>query len=363
MSPKCSTSHKNVRNAAGRRYTIKVQANRKTDQEETERTMLQPANLAAGVPARGKSGAKSPSFWKTIRKYWVFYLMMLPAAVILFINNYLPMFGTLIAFKNVNYSKGILASPWVGFDNFRYLFATSDAWVITRNTILYNAVFIILNLVVAVAFAVMFNEMRGKMWAKFHQSTMFLPFFLSMVTVGYLVFAFLSHGNGFMNTYLLPKLGLQPIDWYSEPKYWPFILPIINTWKNIGYYTVIYLAAIVGIDQEYYEAALIDGAGKWKQTWYITIPLLKPVMIVMTLLQIGRIFYADFGLFFQVTRNSGILYPTTLVIDTYVYQTFIVMGDIGMSSAAGLYQALVGFILVLVSNAIVRRVSRENALF
>ncbi|MEI7027265.1 ABC transporter permease [Paenibacillus sp. y28] len=302
--------------------------------------------------------------WKrTIRKYWIFYLMLLPASLVLLFNNYLPMFGVIIAFKNINYAQGIWNSPWIGLDNFTYLFSTEKAWIITRNTICYNLIFIVLNLVVAVAFAIMFNEMRSKWLSKFHQSAMFLPFFLSMVVVSYLVFGFLGPEHGYLNKTLLPLLGSDIIEWYSDPKYWPYILPIVNTWKSIGYYTVIYMAAIIGIDQEYYEAALIDGASKWQQIKSITVPLLVPVMVVMTLLQIGRMFYADFGLFFQVTRNAGAIYPTTQVIDTYVYQTFLTMGDIGMSSAAGLYQAVVGFLLVMGSNLLVRRVSKENALF
>lgn len=308
------------------------------------------------------SGSK-PAFFKTVRKYWFFYIMMLPAGIVLIINNYIPMFGVIIAFKNINYSKGILGSPWIGLQNFKFLFSTESAWIITRNTIGYNLVFIIMNLVIAVSFAIMFNEMRSRFLSKFHQSTMFLPFFLSMIVVSYLVFAFLGQDHGFLNTVVFPKLGIQPVEWYSDPKYWPFILPIVNIWKNIGYFTVIYMAAIIGIDNEYYEAALIDGASKWQQVKKITIPLIVPVMIVMTLLQIGRIFYADFGLFFQVTRNAGALYPATQVIDTYVYQTFLSMGDVGMSSAAGLFQSVVGFILVLGSNLIVRRVSKDNALF
>lgn len=300
---------------------------------------------------------------RVLRQYWIFYIMMLPAIILLIINNYLPMFGVVIAFKNVNYQDGIWASPWVGLTNFKFLFATDDAWTITRNTILYNAVFIVLNLICAVAFAILFNEMRSKLMAKFHQSAMFLPYFLSWIVVSYLLFAFLGHEHGYVNTKVLPALGLNPVEWYSKSQYWPYILPIVNLWKNIGYYAVIYLAAIVGIDREYYEAAIIDGASKRQQIRSITIPLLTPVIIVMTLLQIGRIFYADFGLFYQVTLNAGALYQTTSVIDTYVYNSFLVTGNIGMSSAAGLYQSVVGLLLVLGSNLVVRRISKENALF
>ncbi|RED63056.1 putative aldouronate transport system permease protein [Cohnella lupini] len=308
---------------------------------------------------------QNQSYW---RRFGVFYIMMAPALIVLLMNNYLPMVGSLIAFKQIVYSspsffQSFLDSEWVGWENFNYLFSTTDAWLITRNTLGYNAAFIFLNLVVGVTLALLFNAMRSSKLAKLHQTTMFLPYFLSMVVISYLVYAFLNPEIGIINKVVLPALGYNPIDWYTEPKWWPYILPIINTWKGIGYYAIIFLAAIIGIDNEYYEAATIDGASKWRQIWNITLPLIRPVMIILTLLQIGRIFYADFGLFFQVTRNSGILYDTTLVIDTYVYQGFIVSGDIGMSSAAGLYQAVVGFVLVLVSNFVIRRISKDDALF
>ncbi|MCC3372158.1 sugar ABC transporter permease [Cohnella sp. REN36] len=327
------------------------------------------ATQAAAQPAPAKANAKTKTlnqgYWQ---KYGIFYLMMAPALVVLIINNYIPMIGGLIAFKNMTYAspsffQNFMDSPWVGWDNFHYMFTSSDAWRITRNTILYNAVFIVMNLIVGVSFALMFNAMRNRRQAKLHQTIMFLPYFLSMIILSYLVYAFLNPDIGIMNRFILPWFGAQPIDWFSDPKWWPVILPIVNTWKGIGYYAVIYLAAIVGIDNEYYEAAHMDGATKWRQVWSITIPLIRPVIIIMTLLQIGRIFYADFGLFFQVTRNAGALYDTTLVIDTYVYQGFLVTGDIGMSSAAGLYQAVIGFILVLTANLIVRRISKDDALF
>jgi len=320
---------------------------------------VRPAQPA--LPEPGTRPRQNIGYW---RKYGVFYLMMAPALIVLLFNNYLPMLGSVIAFKNVNYQVGILRSPWIGWDNFDYLFRTTDAWKITRNTILYNAVFIALNLIVGVAFALMFQAMRSRRMAKLHQTMMFLPYFLSWVIITYLVYGFLNPDIGVLNKTVLPWFGVkEPVFWYTDPKWWPIILPIVNTWKGIGYYAVFYLAAIVGIDREYYEAATIDGASRWRQIRSITIPLIRPVIIVLTLLQIGRIFYADFGLFYQVTRNSGSLYDTTLVIDTYVYQGFIVTGDVGMSSAAGLYQAVVGFILVFVSNLIIRRISRDDALF
>jgi putative aldouronate transport system permease protein len=192
---------------------------------------------------------------------------------------------------------------------------------------------------------------------------MFLPYFLSYIVISYLVFGFLSDEHGYLNSTLLPALGLHPVRWYFTKEVWPFILTIVNMWKGMGYYTVIYMAAIIGIDDELYEAATIDGASRFKQMTRITVPLIMPIIMIMTLLQIGRIFNADFGLFFQVTRDSGVLFPVTNVIDTYVYRTFLTVGDIGLSSAAGLLQSVVGFVLVFASNYIVRSVNRDNALF
>ncbi|MEH7419252.1 ABC transporter permease subunit [Neobacillus drentensis] len=291
------------------------------------------------------------------------FIMMVPGLIYLLINNYLPMFGLVIAFKDINYAKGIFASDWIGFKNFEYLFSTKDAIVITRNTILYNGVFIILNTVLAIGVAIMLNEIKNKLAKGFYQSVILLPFLISMVIVSYLGFAFLSEDVGYLNKTILPMLGVHEISWYNEAKYWPYILTFINMWKGVGFLCVIYLAAIIGIDQEFYEAATLDGASKWKQIIHITIPSIMPVIIMMTLLAIGKIFYSDFGLFYQVPMNSGAIYDTTNVIDTYVYRGLMQLGDIGMSAAAGLYQSVVGFVLVLISNYIVRKKSKENALF
>ncbi|WP_371318219.1 ABC transporter permease [Paenibacillus elgii] len=297
------------------------------------------------------------------RKYGVLFLMMLPGIIYIVINNYLPMFGVVIAFKDFNYSKGIFGSDWVGFKNFEYLFKTEDALIITRNTILYNAVFILLNLVIALAVAILLHEVKKRFLSRLYQSVILLPYLISMVIVGYLVFAMFSLETGFVNKSILPLFGISEVSWYSEAKYWPYILTFVHIWKSAGYLCVIYLAAIIGIDPEYYEAAVIDGASKWQQIKSITIPLIVPVITVMTLLQIGRIFYSDFGLFYQVPLNAGALQSTTNVIDTYVYRALMTLGDVGMSSAAGLYQSFVGFVLVLLSNYIVRKRNSDNALF
>ncbi|MBB6693488.1 sugar ABC transporter permease [Cohnella xylanilytica] len=294
--------------------------------------------------------------------------MVLPGLIYLAVNNYLPMLGVVIAFKNIDYShRGLFGliyySDWIGFKNFEYLFKTNDAMVITRNTLLYNGGFIIVNTLVAIGLAIVLNEVRNRLASRFYQSLVLLPYLISMVIVGYLVLSLLNVENGFVNKHILPMFGVDPISWYSESKYWPYILTIVNLWKNIGYFCIIYLASIIGIDHEFYEAATIDGASKWQQIRSITVPLIAPTITVMTLLGIGRIFYSDFGLFYQVPLNSGPLQSTTDVIDTYVYRGLMTLGDIGMSSAAGLYQALVGFILVLISNYVVARRDRDQALF
>ncbi|SFF20430.1 putative aldouronate transport system permease protein [Paenibacillus algorifonticola] len=300
---------------------------------------------------------------RKLKRYRALFLMIIPGMIYLIINNYLPMFGVVIAFKDINYAKGILGSDWIGFKNFEYLFETKDAWIITRNTILYNGAFIVINTVLAIAVAILLNEVKKKLASRFYQSAILLPYLISMVVVGYLGLSLLNVESGFINKQLLPLLGMDPIAWYTEAKYWPYILAIVNIWKNVGYLCIIYLASIIGIDHEYYEAATIDGANKWHQIRSITVPLIMPTITIMTLLAIGRIFYSDFGLFYQVPLNSGPLQPTTDVIDTYVYRGLMTLGDIGMSSAAGLYQSLVGFVLVLAANYAVSRKNRDQALF
>lgn len=295
-------------------------------------------------------------------KRWApLYLMMAPGLIYLFINNYMPMAGLVVAFKNYNVVDGIFGSPWAGLSNFTYLF--NDAWTITRNTLLYNIVFIIINLVLGIAFAIFICDIRSKACKTIYQSAILLPFLMSIVIVSYITFAFFSGDNGMLNKTILPFLGKEAINWYSESKYWPVILVIVNTWKGVGYGCLIYISSISGIDPSFYEAAELDGASKWKQIRYITLPSIMPSVITLTLLNIGRIFYSDFGLFYQVTQNSGQLYDTTNVIDTYVYRALLQSGNIGMASAAGFYQSIVGFACVLLANVVVRKLSPENEMF
>jgi putative aldouronate transport system permease protein len=289
---------------------------------------------------------------------------VIPGTIALILFSYVPMAGIIIAFKNINYTKGILGSPWIGFKNFEFLFRTPDVWnVITRNSVLYNATFIVLGTVAAVGIAVWLDGLRAKKTSRLYQGVMFLPYFFSWIVISTLVFSFLSTDLGFLNKQLFPRLGIQAINWYIEPIYWPFILVFTNLWKYTGYSSVIYLAAIAGIDQNCFEAAALDGASRWQVIVRIMIPLISFVIIIQVLLSIGRLFYSDFGLFYQVPQNMGPLFKATNVIDTYVYRTLVNVGDIGMSAAAGLYQSVVGFVLVLVSNLIVRRIDIEKSLF
>lgn len=300
--------------------------------------------------------------WAQFRQFIPLYLMILPGAVYLFINNYIPMTGIIVAFKDYKKKKGIYGSDWCGFDNFKYLFK-NDAAEIIRNTLLYNIVFIILGMVVGIALAILITDVASKRAKKVYQSAIMFPFLISIVIVSYIVFAFLSVENGMINNAILEPLGKEPIKWYSEPKYWPFILTFVNIWKGCGYGTLIYIAGITGIDTSFYEAARLDGATKWQQITNITLPCLVPSIITLTMLNLGRIFCSDFGLFYQVPQNSGALFPVTNTIDTYVYRALMSAGGIGRSAAAGFFQSVVGFLLVISANALVRKLSKDNAMF
>ena len=278
--------------------------------------------------------------WKNIKRAFPLYIMVAPGFLYLLINNYVPMTGIIIAFKHLNFAKGILHSDWAGLSNFKYLFKTPDAALITRNTLLYNFAFIVVNTTVSILIAILLSELRSKTKVKIFQSAVLIPSLISIIIVSYLVYAFLSGRTGFVNG-LLTSLGKENISFYTESKYWPFILIFVNCWKGAGYSSNIYLAAILGIDQEMYEAAEIDGATRWHKIKCITLPLLKST----------------------VPMNSGALINATNTIDTYVYRGLIELGDISMSSAACVYQSLMGFALVMIANWLTKRYSSENALF
>lgn len=288
--------------------------------------------------------------------------MALPPALFIFVFSYLPMLGLIIAFKDFKVSKGILGSAWCGLKNFKFFFQSTDAWIVLRNTIGMNLLFIALTLVVSVAIALMLNELRSRRTVKTIQTIMFFPYFLSWVVVSYMLYAFLNHNYGIINT-ALAALGLPSVAWYSESKYWPWILTFMYIWKNAGYNAIIYYASIMGIDESYYEAAAIDGATRRQITWRITLPLLKKIIICMTLLQIGRVMYSDFGLFYQLPRDMGALFSTTQVLDTYIFRMLRVTGNVGVSAAVGCFQAIVGFILIMAANGVVRRIDKESAMF
>lgn len=306
---------------------------------------------------------KNGSFKKKFKKFWPFYLMALPAVVYYFINNYIPMTGLILAFEKYTVKGGIFNSPKVGFQNFEFLFKSADAWIMTRNTLLYNLVFIICGPVIAISVAYLLHELKSKVSRKIYQTVLLFPSLLSVIIVSYLANALLAGDTGFINNHILRPLGLEPVSFYSEQSYWPFILIFIHFWQMVGTSCILYLANISAIDTGLYEAAALDGANRGKKFWYITLPCLIPTIITLTILLVGKIFNSDFGLFYQVPMNSGALIDVTQTIDTYVYRGLMNTANMGMSAAACFYQSVVGFTLVMITNAIVRKVSRENAMF
>ena len=288
--------------------------------------------------------------------------MMVPGVVYLIINNYIPMAGIVIAFKSFDYSKGIWGSAWTGFSNFTYLFKTQDALNIVRNTLLYNIVFILLGNVCAVAIAIMLNFLKGKMNKKIYQTLILIPYLISMVVVSYIVYGFLSVDNGYLNK-LIESLGGKAISWYTQPGYWPFILTIVHLWKGFGYSSIVYYATVIGIDSALYEAASMDGANVWQQIWHVTLPGLKLTIITLVLMAMGRMFYSDFGLFYQVPMRSGLISSVTDTIDVFVYKSLTSLNDVGRSAAAGFLQSVLGFFMVLSANLLVRKADSDSALF
>ena len=297
----------------------------------------------------------------TFRKNFPLTLLTLPAVLFMFVFNYIPLYGLVLPFKKYDYSLGFFKSPWAGLENFKFLLDNEAVALATRNTILYNVAFIILGTAMSVLIALMLYEMRSG-YVKTYQTFLFLPHFISWVVAAYAAKVFLDIDFGMINKFLV-SMGKETVAWYNKPGCWPYILIIAEVWKGMGYNAIIYYAALTGTDKSLFEAASIDGAGKLKQIWYISLPSIKPMIIIMTILKIGRIFYGDFGLFYNFTLNSSLLYSTTDIIDTYVYRSLITLGDIGMSSAAGFYQAVLGFILVITTNWIVNKIDSDNALF
>ena len=287
------------------------------------------------------------------------YLMILPGFTYLIINNYLPLYGITIAFRKLDYSVGIFRSPWVGLKNFEFLFKTKDAAIMIRNTLAYNIEFIVLGTIIAIAIALMMTEIGKMKIAKVIQPVICFPNMVSIIIVSYLVYGFLGT-KGYVNNTLL---GGNGISWYKEAKYWPYILTIVHFWQVAGYSSIIYIATMSGIDTSLYEAARLDGASKMQQIRSITLPLIRSVIILQLLMAVGHIFNSDFGLFLQVPMNSGLLRETTQTIDTYSYRALMELNDVTKSSATGVFQAVVGFVLVMASNTLVRFVDKDSALF
>lgn len=303
---------------------------------------------------------------KLTKSDWQLYSLCLIPVLLVFVFNYIPMFGIIIAFKNYKYNLGIFGSEWVGFDNFEF-FIKSDVFVqLVRNTILNNAFFIVCTIVAAVATGIAMYHINSRKFTKVYQTMLISPYFMSWVVVAYMVYAILNPTYGYLNQ-LLGLFGVEPIDWYSKPMAWPIILMICSVWKGVGVDSVYYYATLMGVDTSLFEAAEIDGANRWQIIWNIILPCLVPIIVLLTILKIGGIFRADFGLFYSVTQDgaSGTLYETTNVIDTYIYRTFRSgsRGSYGLSSAVGLLQSFVGIVMVCATNAAAKKIDPDYGLF
>lgn len=301
-------------------------------------------------------------FLKTIKRHWMLLAMLAPAVIYVLVFSYIPMSGIVLAFKKYQYAGGIYFSPWNGLDNFKALLVAGKLGEVTRNTLLYNIAFIALGVFFEMGSAILLNEIGSKWFKKIAQSFMFLPYFISWVVVSAIMFNVFNYEKGVVN-HVLNFFGVESFDLYNTPNAWPIVLILLKIWKQTGYGSVVYLAAITGLDQEMFEAASIDGASAWQKIRYITIPSLIPTMVIMVLLAIGNIFRGDFGMFYQTVKSSALLQPVTGVIDTYVFGLLINNGDIGVSAAAGLYQSVLCFITITVCNKLVKRFDPDYALY
>lgn len=304
---------------------------------------------------------------KSLKRQMPFFLMMTPGLALIALLCYVPMGGVILAFKNYNPVDGIIGSEWMNplFKNFEFFFKSDTARIVTLNTLFYNLLEAVLITVCAVALAIMLNEVGNKFVSASYKGAILLPTFLSWVVIQYIVFGLLSVDRGIVN-HVITGMGGEEIYWYSEPAYWRIIMPLAYLWKNVGYYSVLYVAAIAGINTDYYEAAQLDGASKWQQIKCITLPLIKPTVIVLSLLWVGKLFnggLGDWNAFYTLPNDAGALYKATDVIDTYVFRSLKKINDYGMTTAVGLYQSTIGFFLVLVSNAVIRKIDPDSALF
>lgn len=288
--------------------------------------------------------------------------MSAPGMLLILVFSYFPMYGLIVAFKKYSFDKGILGSPWAGFSNFEFFFSSESFWPVIRNTLLLNLGSIVATTIASVVMALLLYEVTRSLLIKIYQTTLFFPFFLSWVVVSFASYAFLSENLGILNS-LLERFGFDAIGWYSERQYWPIILILASVWKNVGYGTLIYYACLISIDKEYFEAAQIDGASRIRTVWFISLPFLFPVLTILTLLSIGRIFYSDFGLFYFLPMQSGMLMSATDVIDTYAYRTLRILGDFGMSSAVNFIQSVLGLVVIFLANYAARKIDKDSALF
>ena len=290
------------------------------------------------------------------------YLMLLPAILYIVVFSYVPMGGLVMAFKRFNYNKGIFGSPWVGLNNFKFLLNSNKLFFLTRNTLLYNLAFILFDIVVQVSFAIMINELRAKMYKRVFQSFIFLPYFISWVVVAAMVQAIFGFEYGMLNR-LIEKLGFSRLNLYISADPWPFLIVFLHLWKATGYGSIVYMASITGISPELYEAAAIDGASFWQRIRYVTLPGLRPTVMIMFLLALGQVFRGDFGLFYQMVGNNALLLPKTDILDLYVYRALSSSSDLGMAAAAGFYQSLLCFVTITTVNGIIRKVQPDYSLF
>lgn len=301
-------------------------------------------------------------FLKEVRKKHILYLMMIPGVIAFFLFNYFPLAGIIVAFKNYNFKDGLFGSPWVGFENFEFFLANDRIWSIIWNTVYLNISFIIAHTFLQVTVAILLNEIRRVWFKKLSQSIIFLPHFISWIIVSIFLYNVFHYDYGTFNG-ILKSMNLEPVNIFGNPSMGPFLLILAHCWKSLGYGVIIYLATLAGISDEYYEAAIIDGASRWQKIRYISIPLLTPTLVVLTLLAVGKILYSDFSMFYAIIGDNAILYPTTDVIDTYVYRALRVVSDVGMASAVGFFQSVIGFVIVVGSNQLARKYQEDGALF
>ncbi len=310
---------------------------------------------------------KKKSFWQKLKDNRVYLLLVAPGTLFLIIFFYIPVLANVVAFQNFQYSDqgfiySLLHSPWVGFKNFEFFFKSADFWIVLRNTLGYNLAFLFLNFFFAIFFGIVMSQLRNIKLLKVYQTSMLFPYFLSWAVLAFFIYAFLSPDKGIVN-HIIQSMGGKPIDFYNTPSIWPGLLIFLGVWKGIGYNSILYFATAMGINPEYYDAAMIDGANKWEQIKNVTLPAILPVATLMLILNIGGIFRSDFGLFYLIPRNSGTLINVSQTFDTYIYRALTTTNDIGMSTAAGLLQSVVGMLLIIITNMIVRKKQPDAALF